>query len=344
MLCACDIYTGRGVSDVVSSVIIKLWYGIFLVVIVALLESNLKCQIRAEAVAKLWNSKDNAAVVMLHVFYDAVVELDQELVVKDSGQDSVFLLGSLGGSADGKEFQSLLAEAEDVQRFNDYVRESRSTEQPTADVLHASMRRIDGNHFNVELFIIKFEGLNFCTQYLLGIRESSVEEPSELFINRAVLHAPADASLIVAATRGYPVLASSPKCQRIIRHEAGCNLNSLLYVTPELDGYVQQAINDFALHGQGEMNETLRVRFRVARDQVVHANCWAVKPAGYESYKYPVACLVFDDFVTVHPNNQRRGQKLANLHRPPSTSIRQSMGAGTPIQLEGRHVASMVTL
>jgi len=247
-------------------------------------------------------------------------------------------------SADEQEFRSLLAESEDVQRFNDYLRQHRST----ADVLHVAMRRMDGSRFDAEIFIIKFEGLNARSRYLLGIRATSMEEPSELFINKAVLHTPRDASLTIATTRGYPVVGSSSKFRRILQHEAGCNLNRLLHVTPELEGYIQEAFNAFYGKGQTAPSHKLRVRLRTHGPQVVQADCCAVKPSGHDGESEPAGLalrLIFDNFEASNSTASGMGRGYSSSYSSSksrsSTGSRRLAGtAGTPVHVVGKQLGT----
>eukprot|EP00416_Gambierdiscus_australes_P016421 CAMPEP_0171073420 /NCGR_PEP_ID=MMETSP0766_2-20121228/11497_1 /TAXON_ID=439317 /ORGANISM="Gambierdiscus australes, Strain CAWD 149" /LENGTH=486 /DNA_ID=CAMNT_0011530109 /DNA_START=243 /DNA_END=1703 /DNA_ORIENTATION=+ len=235
-------------------------FAVLVCILTAVGEERSKAEIRSSIEARSLQQKESAASALLTIFYEAVVELNSDLVITGSGRQlALFLMCGSGRTLQGSKLEDLLLDEEESQLFRQRMQEKLDKQETMANVLHVAMRKGDGSRIQVELFSFQFEGCSGRIHYLIGIREFSDEhvvEPGPLAGVEGSLSSlptgrfPREGDrediwvTIDSAQPDLPILACSDAFQQHVSPLTGCcSLYSLVDGAKELQDWFQKVVN-----------------------------------------------------------------------------------------------------
>jgi len=144
----------------------------------------LKSCVGTEVQASLDTRRGSAASTLLDVVCDAVIDLDENLTVKDDARKlSGLLMHGVGTSLNGNSFSDLVAPGRDFERFKGSIQEchhstGEASAGPPAKMLTLRLRDAMGSFFNVVLYHTCYLGVRGGVRHLIGLQEASNGVPS----------------------------------------------------------------------------------------------------------------------------------------------------------------------
>jgi len=217
---------------------------ILLVAVLHIIERSLVVIVRHESHAEAFQNEHSAARSMLDTLCGAVLELDDNLKIKDHVQAfaGMLMLGPVRSLA-GTEMQALMPRQDDRERFEICMRTPHHGCGSTADIIPVRLADSLGNHVRVELLHVRFIGLGDILHHLVGVKELSDDLP---LTQRQVPPTLSQASLSQHCLPGvdkeevvdvkfdavsYDVIDMSAAFSRLFT--ASPNISEILFKTPE---------------------------------------------------------------------------------------------------------------
>jgi len=138
-----------------------------------MLRQSVQTSYRNEFEAKSLRDEQSACKGLLRMFCDVVIELNSELQLVGPAQDlCTFLLRGSTRLTEGTPFVDLMPRDEDKTKFDKLC-----TCQEGPRAIHVGVRDGNGTLMEVELFSLRFEGLDGLPRCLAGLREYSDAAP-----------------------------------------------------------------------------------------------------------------------------------------------------------------------